>query len=71
MLQLRGGQAVHHGGFPVDGPLGVDVAVKDLAGDAAINDRHCGHLDEAMAFFRLETCGFGVQDDETHAVYPV
>ena len=44
-------------------PLGVDVAVKVLAGGNVVDQLHATDLDDAIAGKRVEARGFRIEDD--------
>jgi hypothetical protein len=46
--------------------FGIDVAVKCLAGGHAIEDLNAADFNKPIASQRIETGGFGIQNDFTH-----
>src|SRR6185503_4895621 len=69
-LRLRGEElvldAVHLERAAVDLALGVDVAMEAVLRWSAVDELHAPDLDDSVAGTRLETRGFGVEDDLTH-----
>src|SRR5690606_16247038 len=48
-------------------PLGIDVDMEVPAGQAPVEQLDTADLDDAMSFPYLDTRGFGIQNDRTHA----
>ena len=49
-------------GFVFDTPLRVDINVKVIAGQAAINQFHTAYFYNAMTVFGVDPRGFSIQD---------
>src|SRR5690242_7106510 len=60
-------QSMHRLGLERHIALGVKISVKVTAGLDAVDDLDATNLDDAIAAARVETRGFGVEDDFTHA----
>ncbi|CCJ76067.1 ribonuclease H [Cronobacter muytjensii 530] len=61
------GDAVNHKGFRVHQPVGLEVDVKVIAGQATVNDFNRTDLNNAVPFimgaYLVHTGGFGIQND--------
>jgi hypothetical protein len=60
------GQAMHGECFGRHVALGIDVAVKGLAGRHAVEDLDAADLDQPVAAQRIEAGGFGIENDFAH-----
>src|SRR5690348_17507884 len=63
VLEEFPGDAVHLQRPVFATALGVDVAVKVVLGDAAVEDFDAAELDHAVAKARIQAGGFGVEHD--------
>src|SRR3954465_4384281 len=61
-----GGQAMHGKRFGRHVALGIDVAVKSLAGRHPVVDLDAADLDQAVAAQGIEAGGFGIENDFAH-----
>src|SRR3954470_14581913 len=61
-----GGEAMHREGFRRHLALGIEVAMKGLAGRHAIEDLDAADLDQPVAPQRVEAGGFGIENDFAH-----
>ena len=46
--------------------LGIDIAMKGLAGGKAVHQLDAADLDDPVALQRIEAGGFGIEDDLAH-----
>src|SRR5947209_16889117 len=58
---------MHREGFRRHLALGIEVAVKGLAGWHAIEDLDAADLDQPVAPQRVEAGGFGIENDFAHS----
>ena len=61
------GNAVNHKGFRIDKPIGFEIDVKIVAGEAAVNDLYGTNLNDLVPFIvgtnLVHTGGFGIEND--------
>ena len=60
------GEAVHRKGFGRHVAFRMDMPVKHLSGRHAIENLDAADLHQAIATERIETRGFGIENDFTH-----
>ena len=66
-----GAQAVHVDGVLRHVALGIDVGVEGAPRRHVVDELDRADLDDPVAGVRIETGGFGVEDDLTHAFAPL
>ena len=60
------GDAVDPDRLCIDQALRIDVLMVGASGQAAVDHLHRADLDQAMAFLRVDTCRFGIENNLTH-----
>ena len=58
--------AVHGHGALVDGPLGIQVAVKRAARHTSVDELDAADLNDSVTELGFEAGGFGIEDDLAH-----
>src|SRR5690606_5443793 len=64
--QELGGKPVHGQRLGVAVAVGVEVQMKVIAREAAIDHLDAGHFDDAVALRRIQARGFGIENDLAH-----
>ena len=65
------GQAMHTQCIGVAGALRIDVVVQSAPGQPSVDEFDAADFDHAVALQRVQTRGFGVEEDDSHAsIFP-